>query len=84
MHETLNSFNWGPDGWLYGDQGVFTPSNIGKPSGKSKIFRFNQPYPGKDEFGKEKLYLTKDQQEKYDSLMQDYKSKMEILVAEYE
>jgi len=84
LHETLNSFNWGPDGWLYGDQGVFTPSNIGKPSGKSKIFRFNQPYPGKDEFGKEKLYLTKDQQEKYDSLMQDYKSKMEIFVAEYE
>src|SRR5687768_6441680 len=23
-HETLNSFVWGPDGWLYGNQGVFT------------------------------------------------------------
>ena len=23
-HETLNSFTWGPDGWLYGNQGVFT------------------------------------------------------------
>ena len=30
-HETLNSFTWGPDGWLYGVQGVFTESSIGKP-----------------------------------------------------
>ena len=30
-HETLNSFCWGPDGWLYGNQGVFTKSFIGKP-----------------------------------------------------
>jgi putative membrane-bound dehydrogenase-like protein len=30
-HETLNSFTWGPDGWLYGNQGVFTTSRIGKP-----------------------------------------------------
>ncbi|MCA9262773.1 MAG: c-type cytochrome [Planctomycetales bacterium] len=30
-HETLNAFIWGPDGWLYGCQGVFTHSNIGKP-----------------------------------------------------
>lgn len=30
-HETLNSFIWGPDGWLYGNQGVFNSSNIGKP-----------------------------------------------------
>ena len=30
-HETLNSFCWGPDGWLYGNQGVFTQSHIGKP-----------------------------------------------------
>lgn len=30
-HETLNSFSWGPDGWLYGNQGVFTKSLIGKP-----------------------------------------------------
>jgi len=30
-HETLNSFTWGPDGWLYGNQGVFTNSLIGKP-----------------------------------------------------
>ncbi|MBL9117082.1 MAG: DUF1080 domain-containing protein [Verrucomicrobiaceae bacterium] len=30
-HETLNSFLWGPDGWLYGNQGVFNTSYIGKP-----------------------------------------------------
>ena len=30
-HETLNSFMWGPDGWLYGTHGVFTHSNVGKP-----------------------------------------------------
>ncbi|MBM3980409.1 MAG: DUF1080 domain-containing protein [Planctomycetes bacterium] len=30
-HETLNSFIWGPDGWLYGCHGVFTYSNVGKP-----------------------------------------------------
>jgi putative membrane-bound dehydrogenase-like protein len=30
-HETLNSFTWGPDGWLYGTHGVFTHSRVGKP-----------------------------------------------------
>lgn len=30
-HETLNAFQWGPDGWLYGCHGVFTHSNVGKP-----------------------------------------------------
>jgi putative membrane-bound dehydrogenase-like protein len=30
-HETLNSFRWGPDGWLYGVQGIFTHSNVGRP-----------------------------------------------------
>ena len=29
-HETLNSFIWGPDGWLYGCHGVFTHSKVGK------------------------------------------------------
>ncbi|MGH7947583.1 MAG: PVC-type heme-binding CxxCH protein, partial [Opitutaceae bacterium] len=33
-HETLNSFTWGPDGWLYGCQGVFTHSRIGSRIGK--------------------------------------------------
>lgn len=27
-HETLNTFTWGPDGWLYGLHGVFTTSKI--------------------------------------------------------
>ncbi len=30
-HETLNNFIWGPDGWLYGTQGVFTQSKVGRP-----------------------------------------------------
>lgn len=30
-HETMNSFLWGPDGWLYGNQGVFNTARIGKP-----------------------------------------------------
>lgn len=35
-HETLNSFVWGPDGWLYGNQGVFTHSNVGVPGARDK------------------------------------------------
>lgn len=27
-HETLNTFQWGPDGWLYGMHGVFTNSKV--------------------------------------------------------
>lgn len=30
-HETINSLVWGPDGWLYGNQGVFNTSHVGKP-----------------------------------------------------
>ncbi len=30
-HETLNTFTWGIDGWLYGCHGVFTHSRVGKP-----------------------------------------------------
>ena len=30
-HEVLNTFTWGPDGWLYGCHGVFCPSHPGKP-----------------------------------------------------
>jgi putative membrane-bound dehydrogenase-like protein len=33
-HETLNSFVWGPDGWLYGNQGIFTHSNVGAPGSR--------------------------------------------------
>ncbi|MCM8534574.1 MAG: FG-GAP-like repeat-containing protein [Lentisphaeraceae bacterium] len=54
-HETLNSFIWGPDGWLYGCHGVFTRSNVGKPGAADKdrqqinggIWRF---HPLKKEF----------------------------------
>ncbi|GAA5129224.1 c-type cytochrome [Luteolibacter yonseiensis] len=35
-HETLNSFAWGPDGWLYGCHGVFTHSLVGKPGTAEK------------------------------------------------
>ncbi len=35
-HETLNTFTWGPDGWLYGCHGVFTHSNVGKPGTPDK------------------------------------------------
>lgn len=35
-HETLNSFIWGPDGWLYGCHGVFTNSRVGKPGTADK------------------------------------------------
>ncbi len=27
-HETLNTFQWGPDGWLYGMHGIFTQSEV--------------------------------------------------------
>lgn len=39
MHEILNSLHWGPDGWLYGLQGVFTPSVVGRPAGKSAVYQ---------------------------------------------
>lgn len=44
-HETLNSFHWGPDGWLYGLQGFATPSEVGKPAGKGKLYKHNDPFP---------------------------------------
>ncbi|MCE7059986.1 PVC-type heme-binding CxxCH protein [Dyadobacter sp. CY343] len=44
-HETLNSFHWGPDGWLYGLQGFATPSKVGKPVGKGQLFKHKDPFP---------------------------------------
>lgn len=44
-HETINSLHWGPDGWLYGLQGFATPSKVGKPKGKGKIYRHKDPFP---------------------------------------
>lgn len=35
-HETLNTFTWGPDGWLYGCHGVFNRSLVGKPGTPDK------------------------------------------------
>ncbi|QDU24118.1 PVC-type heme-binding CxxCH protein [Urbifossiella limnaea] len=35
-HETLNTFVWGPDGWLYGCHGVFTHSRVGVPGTPDK------------------------------------------------
>lgn len=54
-HETLNSFIWGPDGWLYGCHGVFTQSLVGRPGTSTRdrqfidggIWRF---HPVKKEF----------------------------------
>ncbi len=44
-HETLNTFIWGPDGWLYGCHGVFTHSNVGKPGAPdSERQRINAGY----------------------------------------
>ena len=44
-HETLNSFHWGPDGWLYGCQGFATPSKVRKPTGKGKLYKYKDPFP---------------------------------------
>jgi len=44
-HETMNSFHWGPDGWLYGCQGFATPSRIRKPAGKGKLYSHKEPFP---------------------------------------
>ena len=39
-HETLNTFQWGPDGWLYGLHGVFTQSTV-KPAGGGEGVKMN-------------------------------------------
>lgn len=44
-HETLNSFHWGPDGWLYGLQGFATPSKVRKPAGKGRLYKHKDPFP---------------------------------------
>lgn len=31
VHNVLNSLEWGPDGWLYGLNGITAPSKVGKP-----------------------------------------------------
>ncbi|MBH55276.1 MAG: dehydrogenase [Opitutaceae bacterium] len=44
-HEVLNSFIWGPDGWLYGCQGFATPSTVGKPVDGGRMFKKGDPFP---------------------------------------
>ncbi len=44
-HETINSFHWGPDGWLYGLEGFATPSKIRKPQGNGTIYRHRDKFP---------------------------------------
>jgi putative membrane-bound dehydrogenase-like protein len=45
-HETINSLHWGPDGWLYGLQGLFTHSNVGYPKpGAKRVYTHNDPFP---------------------------------------
>lgn len=46
-HETLNSLNWGPDGWLYGCQGYATRSTVGKPADGGKLYKTGEPFPEK-------------------------------------
>jgi putative membrane-bound dehydrogenase-like protein len=31
IHNVFNALNWGPDGWLYGCNGITAPSSVGKP-----------------------------------------------------
>lgn len=31
IHNVVNALNWGPDGWLYGCNGITAPSTVGKP-----------------------------------------------------
>ena len=44
-HETINSFHWGPDGWLYGLEGFATPSVIRRPKGEGRIYRHREAFP---------------------------------------
>ncbi len=44
-HETINSFHWGPDGWLYGLEGFATPSKIRKPIGEGRIYGPHEAFP---------------------------------------
>lgn len=46
-HELLNSFSWGPDGWLYGCNGVFTTSVVQDIKFTACIWRY---HPGTKKF----------------------------------
>ena len=41
-HCVFNGLNWGPDGWLYGNQGIQGESRVGKPgTPANERVRFN-------------------------------------------
>ena len=44
-HETINSFHWGPDGWLYGLEGFATPSKIRKPDEHERLYKPGDTFP---------------------------------------
>lgn len=44
-HEAINSFHWGPDGWLYGLEGFATPSKIRKPTAEDRLLKPGEPFP---------------------------------------
>ncbi len=55
VHNVVNGLTWGPDGWLYGCNGITAPSKVGKPGAPEKertelscaIWRF---HPTRHEF----------------------------------
>ncbi len=57
-HETLNSFHWGPDGWLYGCQGFATPSRVGPPAGQGQLYKHGDPFPSQIEFDGEPVDIN--------------------------
>jgi putative membrane-bound dehydrogenase-like protein len=36
VHNVVNGLTWGPDGWLYGCNGITSPSKVGKPGSKEE------------------------------------------------
>ena len=40
-HELLNTFTWGPDGWLYGLHGVFTQSEVNGIKMDAAVWRYH-------------------------------------------
>lgn len=36
VHNVVNGLTWGPDGWLYGLNGITSPSKVGKPGCKDE------------------------------------------------
>jgi putative membrane-bound dehydrogenase-like protein len=42
-HETLNTFQWGPDGLLYGLHGIFTQSQVAGVQMNAAVWRYDYP-----------------------------------------